>query len=438
MAQAFKECRGEIELDHVTFGYSISKPVLRDINLKVKEGELLGIVGRSGAGKSTLVNVISRLYDVQEGSIHIDGVDVKDLALKDLRSNVAMVSQDTYIFMGSVAKNIAYGREDATHGDIVRSAKLASAHDFISRMPDGYDTVIGASGKDLSGGEKQRVSIARAIMADPKILILDEATASVDTATEKAIQNSLKYLTKGRTTLSIAHRLSTLRDADRLIVIEKGRIVEEGTHEELDRIEDGIYHKLSRLQVKKPETANHEGDEMENEINYYEKEAEEMTELNLITKDDHFERTEGGFVNLTTKGKTYRGVKVVRLFPFTDAEKYISIREGDEKGREIGIIEDLNALPEETVAILKEQLSLNYFTPVIQKIYDIKDEYGYAYFHVLTDKGECRFAINMASNAVTKLSDERLIISDLDENRFEVRDVNALTMKEKRKLDLFL
>ncbi len=437
-----KVCRGEIELDHVTFGYSLSKPVLRDINLKVKEGELLGIVGRSGAGKSTLVNVISRLYDVQEGSIRIDGVDVKDLALKDLRSNVAMVSQDTYIFMGSVAKNIAYGREDATHGDIVRSAKLASAHDFISRMPDGYDTVIGASGKDLSGGEKQRVSIARAIMADPKILILDEATASVDTATEKAIQNSLKYLTKGRTTLSIAHRLSTLRDADRLIVIEKGRIVEEGTHEELDRIEDGIYHKLSRLQVKKPEAANSEGEEMENmqenEINYYEKEAEQMTELNMLTAEDHFERTEGGFVNLTTKGKTYRGVKVVRLFPFTDAEKYISIREGDEKGKEIGIIEDLNALPEETVAILKEQLSLNYFTPVIQKIYDIKDEYGYAYFHVLTDKGECRFAINMASNAVTKLSDDRLIISDLDENRFEVRDVNALTMKEKRKLDLFL
>ena len=437
-----KTCRGEIELDHVTFGYSKSKPVLRDIRLKVKEGELLGIVGRSGAGKSTLVNVISRLYDVQEGSIRIDGVDVKDLALKDLRSNVAMVSQDTYIFMGSVAKNIAYGKEDATHGDIVRSAKLASAHEFISRMPDGYDTVIGASGKDLSGGEKQRVSIARAIMADPKILILDEATASVDTATEKAIQNSLKYLTKGRTTLSIAHRLSTLRDADRLIVIEKGQIVEEGTHEELDRIEDGIYHKLSRLQVKKPEAQNSEENEMEmtqdTEINYYEKEAEEMTELNMITAEDHFERTEGGFLNLTCNGKLYKSVKVVRLFPFTDANKYISIREGDEKGREIGIIEDLAAMPEETAKLINEQLALNYFTPVIQKIYDIKDEYGYAYFHVLTDKGECRFAINMASNAVTKLSDERLIISDLDENRFEVRDVNALTMKEKRKLDLFL
>ena len=248
--------KGEIELDNVTFGYTVSKNVLKGINLKVKEGEMLGIVGRSGAGKSTLVNLISRLYDVKEGSIKIDGTDVKDLALSDLRKNVAMVSQDTYIFMGSVAKNIAYGNEGASREEIIRAAKLASAHDFISKMPDGYDTIIGASGKDLSGGERQRISIARAILANPKILILDEATASVDTETEKAIQNSLKYLVKGRTTLSIAHRLSTLRDADRLIVIDNGRIVEEGTHDELDKIEDGIFHKLNELQNKSLSVSN--------------------------------------------------------------------------------------------------------------------------------------------------------------------------------------
>ncbi len=242
--------RGEIELNNVTFGYTVSRNVLKGINLKVKEGEVLGIVGRSGAGKSTLVNLISRLYDVKEGSIKIDGVDVKDLSLSDLRKNVAMVSQDTYIFMGSVAKNIAYGNENATGDEIIRAAKLAGAHDFISKMPDGYDTIIGASGKDLSGGERQRISIARAILANPKILILDEATASVDTETEKAIQNSLKLLVKGRTTLSIAHRLSTLRDTDRLIVIDNGRIVEEGTIDELDKKEDGIFHKLNELQNK--------------------------------------------------------------------------------------------------------------------------------------------------------------------------------------------
>ena len=242
--------RGEIELRNVTFGYSPTRPVLKNINLKVREGEMLGIVGRSGAGKSTMVNLISRLYDVNEGNILIDGTDVKELAFRDLRRNVAMVSQDTFIFMGSVAMNIAYGNENASRADIIRAAKLASAHDFISKMPDGYDTIIGASGKNLSGGEKQRISIARAILADPKIQILDEATASVDTETEKAIQNSIRYLVKGRTVLSIAHRLSTLRDADRLIVIENGRIVEEGTHDELYKLEDGIFHKLSELQNK--------------------------------------------------------------------------------------------------------------------------------------------------------------------------------------------
>ena len=242
--------RGEIELENVTFGYLAGRPVLKNINLKVREGEMLGIVGRSGAGKSTLVNLISRLYDVNEGTIKIDGTDVKDLALSDLRKNVAMVSQDTYIFMGSVAKNIAYGNENASRAEIIRAAKLASAHDFISKLPDGYDTIIGASGMGLSGGEKQRISIARAILADPKILILDEATASVDTETEKAIQNSLRMLVKGRTTLSIAHRLSTLRDADRLIVIDGGRIVEEGTEDELNRNEEGIFHNLLELQNK--------------------------------------------------------------------------------------------------------------------------------------------------------------------------------------------
>lgn len=241
--------RGEIELDHVTFGYEFSRPVLKDISLKVHSGELLGIVGRSGAGKSTLVNLISRLYDVDEGAIRIDGHDVRDIAFKDLRRNVAMVSQDTYIFMGSVADNIAYADRTASRADIIRAAKLASAHEFISRMPDGYDTIIGASGKDLSGGEKQRISIARAILANPKILILDEATASVDTETERAIQKSINYLVNGRTTLSIAHRLSTLRDASRLIVLDHGRIVEEGTRTELYAL-NGVYTKLEDLQTK--------------------------------------------------------------------------------------------------------------------------------------------------------------------------------------------
>ena len=246
---AMPEPRGDIVLDHVTFGYEINKPVLKNINLHIKEGEMLGIVGRSGAGKTTLVNLISRMYDPQEGAIYLDGVNVRDLAFHDLRRNVAMVSQETYIFMGTVEQNIAYANPNATKAEIIRAAVLASAHDFILRMPDGYDTIIGSAGRELSGGERQRISIARAILANPKILILDEATASVDTETEKAIQASLNYLVKGRTTISIAHRLSTLRDADRLVVIDHGEITEEGTQQELTELH-GTYYKLMELQTK--------------------------------------------------------------------------------------------------------------------------------------------------------------------------------------------
>lgn len=241
--------QGEVVLEHVTFGYEVSKPILKDITLHIKPGEMLGIVGRSGAGKTTLVNLISRMYDPQEGQILIDGVDVRDMAFYDLRRNVAMVSQETYIFMGTVEQNIAYANPTASKEEIVQAAVLASAHEFILRMPDGYDTVIGSFGRQLSGGERQRISIARAILANPKILILDEATASVDTETEKAIQTSMQYLVKNRTTLSIAHRLSTLRDADRLIVIDNGEVTEEGTHTELEALH-GTYYKLMELQTK--------------------------------------------------------------------------------------------------------------------------------------------------------------------------------------------
>lgn len=240
---------GTIEMKHVTFGYEQHKPVLKDVSMKVEAGKMLGIVGRSGAGKTTIVNLISRLYDPQEGSVTLDGVDLRELSFETLRGNVAMVSQETYIFMGTVAENIAYAKKDASREEIIRAAVLASAHDFICKMPDGYDTRIGSSGRELSGGERQRISIARAILANPKILILDEATASVDTETEQAIQQSINLLIRGRTTISIAHRLSTLRDAHRLVVIDDGKVTEEGTHDELVAMK-GTYFKLKELQTK--------------------------------------------------------------------------------------------------------------------------------------------------------------------------------------------
>jgi len=244
-----KEPKGDIVLDRVTFGYEVNRPVLKDVSLHIPAGSVVGIVGRSGAGKTTLVSLISRMYDVQEGEIRIDGIPIKELAFHDLRKNVAMVSQETYIFSGTVAENIAYADRGAGLQDIMRAAKLAGAHEFIMRMPDGYDTRIGSSGRELSGGERQRVSIARAILANPKILILDEATASVDTETERVIQKALNYLVQGRTTISIAHRLSTLRDADYLVVIDHGEVTEQGTHAQLEALK-GTYYKLQELQTK--------------------------------------------------------------------------------------------------------------------------------------------------------------------------------------------
>lgn len=241
------DMNGSISIKNVTFEYEPNKPVLHDINLDIKAGEMIGLVGHSGAGKSTITNLITRLYDVNEGGIYIDGVNIKDIKIKDLRSQIGMVLQDTFLFSGTIAENIAYARPEATREEIITAAKLANAHDFIMKMNDGYETIIGRRRNNLSGGEKQRISIARAILVNPRILILDEATASVDTETERLIQEALERLVQGRTTIAIAHRLSTLRNADRLVVVDHGTIAECGTHEELENM-GGIYFDMLNIQ----------------------------------------------------------------------------------------------------------------------------------------------------------------------------------------------
>lgn len=245
-----EEIRGDVEFKNVEFSYIKNHKVINNVSFDVKAGNILGIVGHSGAGKSTIVNLIMRLYDVNEGEILIDGINVKDLSFKALYENIAIVSQETFFFIGSILDNVRYAKPDASYEDVIRAAKLSGAHDFIIKLPDGYNTKIGFGFKDLSGGEKQRLSIARAILRDPKMLILDEATAAMDTETEKKIQNALSELTRDKTTIMIAHRLSTLRDADELIVIEDGKVAERGTHKELLAIEDGVYNKLYTLQAE--------------------------------------------------------------------------------------------------------------------------------------------------------------------------------------------
>ena len=240
---------GNVRFDSVSFSYIKNRKVIDHVSFDIEAGQTLGIVGHTGAGKSTLANLLIRLYDPEEGKIYIDGVNVKKLAFEDLYQNIAVVSQETYLFIGTILENIRYARPDATYDEVIAAARAAGAHEFIVRMPDAYNTKIGFGYKDLSGGERQRISIARAILRNPKILILDEATAAMDTETERKIQAALTELVKGKTTIMIAHRLSTLRDADKLIVIEGGKMVESGTHEELMAAE-GTYHRLYSLQIE--------------------------------------------------------------------------------------------------------------------------------------------------------------------------------------------
>jgi ATP-binding cassette subfamily B protein len=241
---------GAVEFHNVSFSYDKARRVLEDFTLSVKPGEMIGLVGHSGAGKSTIINMISRFYDPTEGTITIDGVEMKNIKLNDLRRQMGIVLQEPFLFPGTIAENICYAKPDASPEEIMRAAKAANAHDFIMRFPDGYDTEVGERGVKLSGGERQRLSIARAILHDPRILILDEATASVDTETEKQIQEAIGRLIKGRTTFAIAHRLSTLRNADRLVVMDRGKVAEMGTHEELMAKEDGVFRRLVDMQTE--------------------------------------------------------------------------------------------------------------------------------------------------------------------------------------------
>ncbi len=243
---------GNITLREVGFRYG-NRAVNRGINLDIKAGEMVGLVGHSGSGKSTLVNLICRFYDVAEGAIMLDGVDIRSLAVSDYRRQIGLVLQEPFLFFGTIAENLAYGKPDATRAEIMAAARAAHAHEFILRLPQGYDSMVGERGQGLSGGERQRISIARALLIDPKILILDEATASVDSETEKEIQRALENLVKGRTTIAIAHRLSTLAKADRLVVMDRGVVVEEGGHNEL-MAKEGAYYRLVQAQARNVDT----------------------------------------------------------------------------------------------------------------------------------------------------------------------------------------
>ena len=248
-----EKIEGRIDLREVGFRYG-NRAVNRGITLNIKAGEMIGLVGHSGSGKSTLVNLICRFYDVSEGAILLDGVDIRSFAVSDYRRNIGLVLQEPFLFFGTIAENIAYGKPHASRQDIIAAARAAHAHEFILRLPQGYDSMVGERGQGLSGGERQRISIARALLIDPRILIMDEATSSVDSETEKEIQKALDNLVQGRTTIAIAHRLSTLHRADRLVVLDRGQVVEVGSHDEL-MAKEGAYFRLYEAQARNNELA---------------------------------------------------------------------------------------------------------------------------------------------------------------------------------------
>ena len=241
--------RGEVEFRNVSFGYRSYEPVLEKVNLKVEPGEMIGLVGASGTGKSTLINLLMRLYDLDEGQILVDGVDIRKIRMSSYHAQLGVVLQETFLFSGTILENVRFSKLDATYEEVIRACKMANAHDFIIQTPDGYNTYVGERGYGLSGGERQRIAIARAILNDPRLLILDEATSSLDTESEYLIQKAMDRLRRGRTTFAIAHRLSTLKDADRLVVIDGHRIAEVGTHNELLE-KKGLYYKLVTAQLE--------------------------------------------------------------------------------------------------------------------------------------------------------------------------------------------
>jgi len=246
-----KEVRGHVRLENV--GYqSEGTWILRSINLEAKPGQVIGIVGSTGSGKSTIINLLPRFYDVTEGRITVDGHDIRDLTLKSLRTHIGIVAQETFLFSTTIRENISYGRPNSSMDDVIAAAKAAQAHDFISRLPDGYETRVGERGVTLSGGQKQRIAIARALLLNPRILILDESTSSVDTQTEAALQEALKVLMHGRTTFIIAQRLSSVREADEIIVLDQGQIVQRGTHVQLVQ-QPGLYHDMYEFQLREQE-----------------------------------------------------------------------------------------------------------------------------------------------------------------------------------------
>ncbi len=396
-----------------------------------------------------MVNLLGRFYDVQEGSITVDGIDIRNISRQQLRERLGIVFQDSFLFRGTIWKNLSYGKPDTTIEEGISAAKAAGAHDFICRQPLAYETLLGESGAGLSGGEKQRLSIARTLLYDPRILVLDEATSNIDAEAERSIQQALEVLIKGRTTVAIAHRLSTLRNADRILVFDRGSLAEQGSHAEL-LSSDGIYARLVRMQtqVTKTPTVDHliaVQPTSEEEP----KPIDESPASDSSTKSDKqsfiewldphattFQRGAYGQLEVWRDGQCLgQSVFALRTFPASHNSEYLSIRSWNENNEEVelGMIRSLDQWPTEIRPLIQESLDRRYLMREIKSVETIKLSHGYLDFLVGTETGPQRFSMRWTQSQAIDFGTNGKLIIDSEDNRFLVRDLEALSQRDREK-----
>jgi ATP-binding cassette subfamily B protein len=423
------EIRGEVAFEHVSFRHG-SRLVLDDVSFRVEPGQMVGIVGHTGSGKSTVANLVCRFYDVSSGAVLIDGVDVRRLSVAEHRGHIGIVLQEPFLFFGTIGENVAYGLPSAGPREILGAARAARAHDFVLKLTEGYDSLVGERGQSLSGGERQRIAIARAILVDPRLLILDEATSAVDVRTERQIQRALDAVVAGRTTIAIAHRLSTLRKADLLVVLRDGRVVEQGAPADL-LARDGEYARLWRAQHAAADAAaaaaRESAREEDDELDVPEAPPFEPRGLRLEAS------ASAGLVALTADGTRTR-VTPRRCFPFTNPDHFIALV--DERGHERACFDDADALDASSQRALAAALDAVTFLPIVHRIESVTPHDARWEWRVETDRGHVTFVIEQEEN-VRALDDGRHLLTDSHGMRYLVPPAEQLDPASRRLLARF-
>jgi len=468
-ASSLKQLQGAVQFQNVSFGYDTHRPVLHAVSVSLKPGEMIGVIGRSGSGKSTLVSLIARLYEVDAGQILVDGQDVREIGSRQLRRSIGMVPQEPFLFRGTIAENIKYGNTNASPEEILLAAHSADAHDFIMRMPFAYETQLGEGGTGLSGGERQRLSIARALLFAPAILILDEATASVDAESERAICDAIRRFSRKRTTIAIAHRLSTLKDADRLLVFDQGRLIEQGTHDEL-LSRGGLYSTLVRIQWNLKESrrrvesfvgisrsgnghsnpADLNGNGSVFESLYFDHEADSLLIRRSREDEDHglswldpasivVEGDQQGMLRVISAGQDNDEVYAVRAFPASYPHEFVCLRQRDSFGHEIdiGIIHTLDAWPRSTQEAILRSLGRRHLLHRIREIRQIRTNVNNLVLTVMTESGPAQIRLEKQSDGVQVFGARGLLLIDTQGGHYILPDRGALPKRQQRLLTLY-